>query len=268
MASQQSTNLNAHPSASNDPRPPISIPDRETIPPRNMATINHVSTIQQNNSGQALQISEDQMRQAIKTQEQSRLSQNSVLNQRPDVQMQPHIPNQMDRHIGNQMQNQRQMPQNMQRQMPQNMQRQMPQNTQRLATNQNQQLQQQQQHQQLQQQQLQQQQLQQQQLQQQQLQQQQLQHQQPQPQQQPNAATVLEESKTKTGFMHTIKNNYRLPLVIFVLIAIITYPPIIKTLGNYIPGMLDTESEVTFVGGLIHAMIITILLLGTNYVVK
>ena len=220
---------------------PITIPERQDIPvlPRNMVVMKTPNS-SESSGGQALQISEEQMRNAIKTQEQSRLAQNSMINQ------QRHNPSQQQQMPQQQMPPQ-QMPQQQMRPMIPQMQARPP----------AQQMQQAQFH---------------------------PMHQQPSngphklappaqmplphPTQVKQDIANLETLNEKTNFLATLKQDIKFPIVIFVLVAVLTYPTVTQMLGKYVPGMLNTDSELTAVGVLVRALFIAIFAMVAKYLVK
>ena len=74
-----------------------------------------------------------------------------------------------------------------------------------------------------------------------------------------NALDNQKTNEKELGLFDKIKKDSKLALIIFAVAFIISYPVVSKLIGKYIPGMLDSEQNITLIGQVILSAIIAIL---------
>lgn len=67
------------------------------------------------------------------------------------------------------------------------------------------------------------------------------------------------QSEEELSFFDKIKKDAKLAIIIFAVAFIVAYPAVSKLIGKYIPGMLNNEDSITFIGQIILSAIIAVL---------
>lgn len=71
-----------------------------------------------------------------------------------------------------------------------------------------------------------------------------------------------------SGVLELVKTNAKLVAVILVLVAVMTHPAVTQTLAKYIPSMLDGEGMLTVSGNLIRSTIVAILAVASKHFIE